>query len=63
MGTHADGVFSVSSFFSFVSHKSGVARKWGFLWKIKAPPRALGFGWLVIHGSSLWTTFVEDMSL
>ena len=44
-----DGSFSVSSFFSEISTREKSRNSVAFIWKIKAPPRVVIFGWLAIQ--------------
>ena len=49
-----DGVlFLVSLFFLVLSNIDNYQRRFDFLWKTKAPPRVLAFGWLALQGSIL----------
>ena len=52
-----DGSFTVSSFFSAITGRSNGRNPMANIWKIKAPPRVVVFGWLVLgKESSQWTT-------
>ena len=48
-----DGIFSVSSFFMVLPNSNNSQRRLDFLWKTKAPPRVLVFGWLALRASIL----------
>lgn len=48
-----DGVFSVASFFWASSRISPSISPFFRVWKLKAPPRVLAFGWLVLQGGIL----------
>ena len=48
-----DVVFSVSSFFGVLSNTHNSHNWFDYLWKTKAPPRVLAFGWLALRGNIL----------
>ena len=43
-----DGTFSVSSFFSAITNKSRERSAMSSIWKLKAPPRVVIFGWMAL---------------
>lgn len=45
--------FLMASFFSILSNSPASGSQSEFLWKTKAPPRVLAFGWLLLCGSDL----------
>ena len=48
-----DGVLLVSSFFVVLSNSHNSHNWFDYIWKTKAPPRVLAFGWLALRGSIL----------
>lgn len=48
-----EGTFTGASFFEVLSSDCDYPRQLNFLWKSKAPPRVLQFGWLALWGSIL----------
>ena len=51
--TSKDSVFLVTSFFVVLSNTHNSHNWFDYLWKTKAPPRVLAFGWLALRGSIL----------
>lgn len=49
----ADGLFSVSSFFSALAGNCSRRSPLAHVWNIKAPPRVVAFGWISVRGRIL----------
>lgn len=46
-------MFSVSCFFSIIISNSPSPSPLSSLWKMKAPPRVVAFGWIALRGGIL----------